>query len=161
MEKYTPLSSLNTTIKAFLKGRIRFPKEFIGKTVDMNNGEKFTIFREVEIKKKEEVSTDKTLFIVQFQLRKMSVTINRLFSILPIPMFIGLPGFERKLWMCNEETGINQGVYQWETAKSAEHYSNSFAVRFMTKRSIPGSVKFRIIPNRDIKNFLEKSVQVI
>ena len=48
--------------------------------------------------------------------------------------------------MYDPETGENQGVYEWETVDHAESYARSFALRFMTRRSIPGSVSYRILP---------------
>lgn len=37
------------------------------------------------------------------------------------------------------------GVYHWKTVEDAERYSKSIAMRFMTKRSVEGSVWFDII----------------
>jgi hypothetical protein len=46
----------------------------------------------------------------------------------------------------NAENGDFQGIYGFETVKDAEAYAGSFAVRFMTKRSVPGSISYRIVP---------------
>ncbi len=88
---------------------------------------------------------------MRFKLARMSTQLNRLFSLLPIPFFIGLPGFRAKLWTVNEETGENQGVYQWDSLKQAEAYANSFAMRFMSRRSLPGSVSHQILPVAEAK----------
>lgn len=155
MSKMSPIKSIINTIKNFILGKLKFGKKYNGKTVIMDSGKRYKIFRHLIINTKEKLSADKCVFIVEFKLKNMSVAANRIFSILPIAMFVGLPGFKEKFWMCNQETGLNQGVYQWATYKNAEDYSKSFAVNFMTKRSIPGSIKFKIIPNEDIMNCVD------
>lgn len=150
MAKLNPVKSLLKTIMNLILGNISFPGKYKGKTVVMSTGEKYKIFRHIKIKSSKELNPDRSVFIVQFKLKNMSTSKNRLFSLLPIAMFVGLPGFKEKFWMCNNDTGINQGIYQWESYNAAKDYSNSFAVKFMTKRSVPGSVKYNIIPNSDI-----------
>ncbi len=47
--------------------------------------------------------------------------------------------------MVEKDTGLCQGLYQWQTVEDAESYSRSVAMRFMAGRSEPGSVQFTII----------------
>lgn len=70
-------------------------------------------------------------------------------------MFIGLPGFNTKFWMVAPETGRFQGIYQWASRQDAEDYSGSFAMRFMARRSEPGSISQIIIPDMNIYRYLE------
>ena len=67
----------------------------------------------------------------------------------PVPFFVGLPGFRSKLWAVDPSTGECQGTYQWATAADAGNYAGSFAMRFMTRWSAPGSLSYRIIPVQD------------
>jgi len=76
----------------------------------------------------------------------MALVQNIRFSWLPIPFFMGLPGFRTKLWGYIREAADFQGIYEWASVGDAEDYVHSFAVRFMTGRSVPGSVSHRIIP---------------
>lgn len=154
MNNLSPAGSLIKTLKNWVSGNISFPKKYNGRTLVMKDGEEYKVFRHITIKSRNDEVKEPSVFIVQFKLKKMSVAINRLFSLLPIPMFVGLPGFKAKFWMCNEKTGVNQGIYQWDSVKDAEAYSKSFAVRFMTKRSVEGSVKYKIIPNTDIMSYV-------
>lgn len=156
MKEVSPFGSVVKTVQNFLGGTISFPRKYIGRSIIMNEGEHYRVFRHVSVKTKDEQVEDRAVFIVKFKLKKMSVEKNRLFSLLPIPMFIGLPGFISKFWMCNESTGYNQGIYQWKTFKDAKAYSKSFAVKFMTKRSIPGSVEYQIIQNKDIMSYIKE-----
>ena len=50
------------------------------------------------------------------------------------------------MWILDEASGDFQGIYEWDTAQDAENYAHSFAVRFMTMRSVPGSVSCEIAP---------------
>jgi len=152
-----PLRSLFVSVFYFLSLRIYFPKGFNGNVLVMKDGAEFNIFRHVIVGKKRSLKTEKgAIFMVRFQLANMSVEKNKRFSRFPIPMFIGLPGFRAKFWMCNAETGYNQGIYQWRTEQDAINYSKSFAVDFMTKRSVPGSVSFEIIPHTNIYEYISK-----
>jgi len=156
MIKLNPFSSIFITILNFIKRKIHFPKTFNDQKLKMEDNHEFEIFRHVIIGEKNDLPNNGAIFIVRFKLDNMSIEKNKRFSRFPIPMFIGLPGFRAKFWMCNEQTGFNQGIYQWESEKDAENYSKSFAVKFMTSRSEPKSVSYEIIPNKNIYEFFEE-----
>jgi hypothetical protein len=145
-----PFFSFCRSTGYFLSNRIHFPRNRIGEVVTADDGKQFIIFRQVFIDhKKNQVDKPGVTFIVRFRITHMSARQNKLFSLLPIPFFTGLPGFRAKLWMHNEKTGEFQGIYQWETAEAAECYAKSFAMKFMTMRSVPGSISYRIVPEQD------------
>ncbi|MBT7766865.1 MAG: hypothetical protein HN730_06885 [Bdellovibrionales bacterium] len=56
--------------------------------------------------------------------------------------------------MCDQRTGVNQGIYQWASREDAENYAKSFAVRFMTGRSEHNSISYKIIANKNIYDYL-------
>jgi len=58
---------------------------------------------------------------------------------------MGFRGFREKYWAVGRETGLCQGLYQWQTVEDAEHYATSIAMRFMTRRSVPARVHFKVI----------------
>jgi hypothetical protein len=84
---------------------------------------------------------------LSFHVAGMSVRQNIVFSLLPMCLILGLPGFRSKLWMYHPENGDSSGYYEWDTIEDAENYSHSIAARFMINRSVPGSVSFKVIPN--------------
>lgn len=51
--------------------------------------------------------------------------------------------------MLDEARGDFQGLYRWATVAAAERYANSYAMRFMTRRAVPGSVSHRITAGSD------------
>jgi len=155
---FNPAYSFFNTIKLVLQRKIHFPTDRIGKTILMGDGQEFTIFREVEIY--EESTEEKNgykpaLFRVRFLLSGMGSEDNKRFSWIPVPFFIGLPGFRAKLWTINYKNNYFQGIYQWDRQEYAEEYSKSFAYRFMSGRSVPGSVSFDITPNTSLEEYLE------
>jgi hypothetical protein len=115
----------------------------------MEDGKEFTIFRRVIIKRyyhKEQ--KPKALFIVCFT-PVMEIAKNIRLSKIMLLIFMGFKGFRSKYWCVNEETGMCQGVYEWDKLEDAERYSKSIAITNMTKRSVPGSISFKILPNTE------------
>ena len=140
------LSFLNTLVYA-LRGRLHFPKGRIGEVLTMEDGQEFVIFRQVIVDPGEDQPEKPgATFRVRFHVAHMSPKQNKFFSLLPIPFFVGLPGFRSKLWTLNGTTSDFQGIYEWDTVQDAENYAKSFAMKFMTMRSVRGSVSYEIIP---------------
>ena len=152
--QWNPAYSLLQTLRYVLTGRIHFPRERVGETLTMPDGHIFIIFRQVVIDPAEDSSASPgALFQVRFHLAGMSARQNQRFSLLPIPFFVGLPGFRAKLWMLDETRGDFQGLYRWDSVAAAERYANSYAMRFMTRRAVPGSVSHRIVAASDPEGF--------
>ena len=55
--------------------------------------------------------------------------------------------------MIDAARGDFQGLYRWASVAAAERYANSYAMRFMTRRSAPGSVSQRITAASDPQDF--------
>lgn len=152
--KLNPISSIFKTVFNSIKGKVCFPTTFNGVKIKMKDNQEFEIFRHVIIGKKDDIPTEGAVFIVRFKLNNMSIEKNKRFSRIPIPMFIGLPGFKAKFWMCDESSGYNQGIYQWKSYQDAVNYSKSFAMKFMSTRSEDNSISFEILKNCNIYNLL-------
>lgn len=145
----SPWRALLNTLGNFVSGRVHFPRRRIGEVIAMDDGQRFEIFRQAIVDRKDGKQTiPGARFIVRFHLANMSPEMNKPFSLIPMPFCIGVPGFRAKLWTLNVENGDFQGVYEFETVRDAENYADSFAVRFMTKRSVPGSVSYKIIQTK-------------
>ncbi|MBT3169727.1 MAG: hypothetical protein HN952_06500 [Candidatus Cloacimonetes bacterium] len=155
MIRLNPIYSFFATLWNFVSGKLHFPTEWNETKITLENDAVFEIFRHIHIDNKNNFNQNSAIFIVKFKLKKMSLAKNKKFSKLPIPMFIGLPGFMAKFWCCSEKTGFNLGVYQWETEQDAINYANSFAMKFMTNRSFPNSISSKIIPNTNIYTFIK------
>ncbi|MFT4891601.1 MAG: hypothetical protein ACI9YT_002535 [Halobacteriales archaeon] len=143
---FTPLRSLGGILGLSVEGRLRFPDDRVGRTVRIGDRTD-TVFRELRRDSPPVEGRDGAVFLVTFRLERVSPAISQRFSVLPIPFFAGVPGSWSKLWLLDECAG----VYEWASATAAEGYRNSFAMRFMTARAVPGSVSPREVPdaNRD------------
>jgi hypothetical protein len=128
-------------------GRLHFDPNRIGDTFTDENGQCFRTFRYVVLRPTpEQPKMPGAVFIPHFHVANMSVRANILFSLIPMWFILGLPGFRSKHWMVDEKTGDFLGYYEWNTLEAARSYNTSFAVRFMTARSTPESVWFRVYP---------------
>ncbi|MFX1537572.1 MAG: hypothetical protein ACFFDI_25500 [Promethearchaeota archaeon] len=144
--RFNPFYSFIRTFWYIASRRVHFPLNRIGEELEVKD-ERFVIFRQVIIDPHpNQQEKPGAIFRVRFRLANMSLKQNIRFSRLPIPFFIGLPGFRSKIWMHNESTGWCFGIYEWDSVQAAEKYVQSFAVRFMTRRSVPGSISHGIIP---------------
>ncbi|MBC8264336.1 MAG: hypothetical protein H8E47_09465 [Anaerolineales bacterium] len=150
---HNPLLAFLRTHWYLLSGRLHFPRERIGETLTMEDSQEFTIFRQVIVDPgKDQPEKPGAVFRVRFRVANMSPEQNKRFSLLPIPFFVGLPGFRSKLWTLDEANGVFQGIYEWDTVQDAQNYAKSFAMRFMTGRSVPGSVSHQVIPREFFEN---------
>jgi hypothetical protein len=139
-----PIRGFLRTILLFLSLRVHFLKKGMNKTITMEDGQTFRIFRHVQIRTAAPKRPEGA-FVVRFKPQNMTVDQNIRFSLLPMMIFMGFHGFREKYWCVNDETGLCQGVYAWQTVQDAENYSKSIAMRFMTNRSDPKSVSARVI----------------
>ena len=158
--KFTPFvitGSLAKTIFFFLLWKIHFSKEFLGKTVVMDDGQKFTIFRHMTLNTGKSYSDHSmTVFRVRFKFAKLSHKVNKLTSLIPVFLIVSFPGFRDKIWMINEDTGYWQGIYQWESEDAVEKYKKSFVLGVMNKRAVPNSISYEIIPNTDLSEYVKQ-----
>jgi hypothetical protein len=114
----------------------------VGEVLTMQDGERVRVFRQLRL-----VPAGGDAPGGEFRVRfttRMPARLNVAFSWLPIVLFMGLPGFVGKTWVVNDATGAFAGIYQWRTYQDAQRYSRSAALRFMTNRSVPGSVSYGV-----------------
>jgi hypothetical protein len=89
-----PFRSFLNTQSYLLHRRLHFPKERQGEELTMADGQTFTIFRQVRVDPAPgQPQNPQATFMVRFQVANMTARQNELFSLLPMPFFIGLPGF--------------------------------------------------------------------
>jgi hypothetical protein len=151
----TVLISIIRSIFYILFLRLRFPKTYLDKEIKMEDGLKFKIFRHMNLKVKND-SANKSIFIVRFKFKKFSHKANIRLSRIPIMLIAGFPGFRDKLWMIDYETDYWQGLYQLATEESIRKYQNSFVLGLMNKRSDESTLEYKIIPNKNIEQYLNE-----
>ena len=138
-----PFSSIVRAIYLLLQGRIHFPKDRLGETVD--EGEEFEIFRHMTLDPgREQPEKPGAIFKVRFRFATMSPAMNKRTSLIPIPFIVAQPGFRSKMWTLGRESGEFQGIYEWDTVASAENYWTSFPMKLMKRRAVPESLSYEI-----------------
>jgi hypothetical protein len=135
-------AAIARSLALLLGGQVRFVRDDIGRTLTMEDGKQFSVFRHARLKAPGQPTA---VFIVRFTPAHMSARQNIRFSLLPMVPLLGMHGFREKYWCVNRQTGECQGVYAWQTAADARAYADSVALRFMTDRALPGSVSHQVL----------------
>jgi hypothetical protein len=138
----TVAAAVARSLALLFSGRVRFVRGDIGRTLTMEDGKRFSVFRHVRVTAP---GIPAAVFIVRFRPAHMSVRQNIRFSLLPMVPLLGMHGFREKYWCVNRQTGECQGIYAWQTGADARTYADSVALRFMTSRSLPGSVSHQVL----------------
>ena len=141
-----PVTSAMNTIGYAVSGRLHLPTQRIGEVVTDEKGEMFTIFRQVVVDPaKNQPEHSGAVLVLHFKVTNMSPALNQLYSLLPLPLYIGDPGFRSKLFTINGEDC--QSIYEWDTIQDAENYVNSIALKTILRRAVPGSISYKIVPS--------------
>jgi hypothetical protein len=135
-----PPVCLLVAILELLCGRLRMPREFMGRKTVFDDGQVFTIFRQIK-KRKAKLSEHSVIFVVRFKFAHLSHEANKLASIIPMLLIAGFPGFIQKAYAVNRENGYWQGIYEWQSPSHLEAYRLSFVYRMMNKRALKGSLQ--------------------
>jgi hypothetical protein len=144
---FVPLSPTKSIIRSvgfILTGRLHFPTDQIGKEVTDEDGNKFTVFRAVVV----DPSSDQpkqpgAVLILHFRVVNMTPDQNKIYSLFPLPLYIGDQGFRTKLFTISGE--YCQSIYEWDTVQDAQNYLASMALKTVKMRSVPGSFSYKII----------------
>jgi hypothetical protein len=135
------------TLEYVLTGRLHFERHRLGQIVTADDGQSYTIFREIVVDpRRDQPEKSCAVFILHFRVTNLSPRLNRLLLLLPIPLYVGFPGFRSKVYTINGS--FCQSIYEFDTVQDAEAYARSAALQFITRRSVPGSVSYKIIPNK-------------
>ena len=129
-----------------LRGRIHFPKDAIGEIYRGDDDDFVAIRKMVLDPGAGQPENPGAIFTVRFHFARFSSKVNKRLSLLPAPFIAAQSGFRSKTWMLGRETHMFQGVYEWDTVGDAEAYSDSFPLRMMKRRAVPGSVVHTIAP---------------
>lgn len=124
------------------------PRVHVGRRIHFADGTSARVYRETAAFR---TPHDPCVLIVSFRLRGVSSpgahALFRAESVLNTPLFIGFPGFVSKLWLADDDHGTYRGLYEWDGARAAEHYSRCLW-RVLELVSVEGSIDYRVIPGR-------------
>ena len=143
----TPVVAFLRCQRYLLTGRLHFPRDRVGQVVEAKDSREFVVFRQVVVDPTSlQPEKPGAIFKVRFHFAHLPPRANKIFSLLPIPFIVGLKGFRSKTWLIDSVSGEFQGIYEWDTVEDAEAYPDAFALKLMTRRAVPGSVAYEIIP---------------
>jgi len=126
-------------------GRLRWPRDNVGRLVRFADGTAARVFRETVAS---QPAHDPCFLAVAFRLRGVRGRGHEWFeaeSILNTPLFAGFPGFTSKLWLAHDGNGIYRGLYEWDGAERAERYARSLW-RVLALGCEHDSIDFRVLP---------------
>ncbi len=150
------LSSIAETVRLALGGRIRSPRDRVGRLVTFPDGVRSEVFRETRVDRRS--FRLPAVLLVEFRLRvgPQRRLLHRLFRtacVVNTPLFAGFPGFATKLWMADQGTGGYRGLYEWDGADLAGRYARAL-LRILRPVSVRGSARYRIIPGLRLEEYL-------
>jgi len=140
--------SLVKTLICMLTGRLPLNKRRISELIKMGDGQEYHVFRQVIVDPgRGKPAKPGAILRILFNFVHGTPKQDQRLSLIPIPFIVVLPGFRSKTWAIKKDSGGFQGIYEWETIRDAEVYKQSFAIKLMTKRVVPGTVTFKITPS--------------
>ena len=156
LRRLPPVCALVAVLQG-LVGRLGFERRYVGRELVMEDGRRFRVFRHLTLKGSgARPPGPPTVFVVRFRFARLSQGLNRLLSLIPVPLIAGYTGFRQKVWMADEESGHWQGVYEWESAEAVEAYRRSFVLRLMNRRAEPESISYAVIKGTRLADFVER-----
>jgi hypothetical protein len=120
----------------------------------MEDGRRFRVFRHLSLRSGRDAAP--AVMVIRFRFASFSQRVNRLLSLLPIPLIAGSPGFREKLWMVDDDRGDWQGVYEWESSEAVDAYRRSFVLGVMNRRAEPESITYAVFPQMRLADYLER-----
>ena len=143
-----------SAIGNLLSGNVHFPEDNIGHVLQMKDGQNYKIFRWLKVDYKAGNTENSAVFKVRFKFKNLSTQANKRLSIIPVPFLMGMKGFQEKIWTINKSTNDFQGIYQWSSKEMAMRYPDTFIFKLMTKRAVPGTISYEIMPNTDLAEYI-------
>jgi hypothetical protein len=154
VRRLPPVCALVAVLR-MLTARLRLESRYVGSIFVMEDGQRFRVFRHMSLSGKEEREQGApAVLVVRFKFARFPQALNRLLSLISVPLIGGYPGFRQKLWMVQEETGYWQGVYEWESTEAVERYRRSFVLGLMNRRAEPDSISETVIPRTLLEDYV-------
>ena len=154
-----PLVCLLISVFRIFFGKLKYSKEYTGRTVKMDDGSIFTIFREIKRFPINSLDSE-CVFIVRFKFKHLGFKANKLASKIPMFLIAGQSGFVAKCYAVNHQNGFWQGMYQWKTMKDLDNYKHSFIYKMMNKRAIPETIQSWVFKNQKLNEFIYNRINL-
>jgi hypothetical protein len=138
-----PLLSIARTIGFAVSGRLHYPADRLGQVIADDRGKSYAVFREVVVDPApDQPRVPGALLTIEFKVANLSPAMNRFYSGLPLPLYMGDPGFRSKIFTIDGQDC--RSIYEWDTEEDARDYVGSIALKTILARAVPGSVSWEI-----------------
>ena len=84
------------TLANLVNGNVHFPTELVADELIMDDGMKFTVFRDLRVGDKVDNKYKPAVFVVRFKFRNLGVEANKRLSLIPVPFLMGMEGFRKR-----------------------------------------------------------------
>jgi hypothetical protein len=136
------------------KKRIHFSGKYMGKTLLMEDGQRYCVYKHLFVDSGKIPSETPSVFKVSFQFSHLSPKINKCLSLGAAFFLFPKFGFLQKIWAVTED-GVFLGVYEWTTEETAREYPNSFVFRLMKKLAAKDSLSYKVLASMPFSNYVE------
>jgi hypothetical protein len=138
-----PFRSIARTIGFAVSGRLHYPVDRLGQVIADERGKPYAVFREVVVDPApEQPRFPGAVLTIELKVTNMSPAMNRFYSGLPLPLYMGDPGFRSKVFTIDGQDC--RSIYEWDTEEEARDYVGSIALKTILARAVPGSVSWKI-----------------
>ena len=138
-----PVAAMARVIGLLVRGRVHLRRDAVGR--HMLDGSDFVVLTKVVVDSPaDRPCAPMALLRITFHFSSLPPAVNRVLSLIPIPLIVAQPGFVSKTWMLGCETGIFRGSYEWESVADAEDYRDSLPVKLLRKRAATGTFRFEV-----------------
>lgn len=140
-----PFRSIARTVGFAVSGRLHYPVDRLGQVIPDERGKPYSVFREVVVDPApDQPRVPGAVLTIEFKVASMSPAMNKFYSGLPLPLYMGDPGFRSKIFTIDGQDC--RSVYEWDTEEEARDYVGSIALMTILARAVPGSVSWKISP---------------
>jgi hypothetical protein len=150
-----------STLALLMGGRIRMPREMVGREIVFADGSRSRIYRETAMR--DVGSSPEVMLAVRFRLRligssRVGHALFRFESLFNTLLFAAHRGFHTKLWLTDRSTNYYRGIYEWQDADSAAEYAEVLRV-VLSPWAVSGSFGYRVIERTRRTDYLEGQVE--
>jgi hypothetical protein len=150
-----------STLALLMRGRIRMPRDLVGREIVFADGTRSRIYRETVMRAVG--SPPEVMLAVRFRLRligssRVGHALFRFESLFNTLLFAAHRGFHTKLWLTDRATNYYRGIYEWQDAVSAAEYAEVLRV-VLSPWAVSGSFGYRVIERTRRCDYLAGEVE--
>ncbi|MFD1686741.1 hypothetical protein [Halobellus litoreus] len=148
------------SIRYFLAGDVRFPHDRLGYVLELQDGDRFSVYRETTLRAARADAVEEPavlVFRIDVTQREAAAGLREVLfapvANVATPFFLGLPGFRRKLWLAGEQSGAYLELYEWDSTADAERFVDVMESLLAPFDSL-GSTTFEVVEGATVEEYV-------